>query len=349
MQGKCKMQLDKFCADHHKYDTSLPFVDIWSEEGDLELPFLIENAKGQGMIHRDSIIVLQGKPKQGKSTAALCFAMALLAGEFIGLKAHESGCDVLWIDTEMGIRECKKRLRLAMESVGLDQKRIAGRLKFLSLKSISKEGNKRTEAVERAVREVCPDFVVLDGVADLVRDVNKFDECADVMERLGMIVERHHIALLTLIHENKQDEKARGHLGSVTDQKAYELYAVKNGKADYLCGRGEPCEGFSFSFADGGIPAPAADVLRNEWTEALQKWAEVFKALPDGGRNASGYRYSELWKAYRDFTSASESSSKRAIKQSVEDGILIQEGEGKEVRYRYAFPLTPTEFEDEVL
>jgi hypothetical protein len=233
--------------------------------------------------------------------------------------------------------------------VGLDQKRIAGRLKFLSLKSISKEGNKRTEAVERAVREVCPDFVVLDGVADLVRDVNKFDECADVMERLGMIVERHHIALLTLIHENKQDEKARGHLGSVTDQKAYELYAVKNGKVDYLCGRGEPCEGFSFSFADGGIPAPATDVVRNEWTEALQKWAEVFKALPDGGSNPSGYKYSELWKAYRDFTSTSDRTCRRAVESAVKDSILAKEGEGRETRYKFAYPLTLTEDEDEDL
>ena len=337
MQGKCKMQLGKFCADHHKYVESLPLVDIWSDEGDLELPFLIENAKGQGMIHRDSIIVLQGKPKQGKSTAALCFAMALLAGEFIGLKAHESGCDVLWIDTEMGIRECKKRLRRAMESVGLDQKRIAGRLKFLSLKAISKEGNKRTEAVERAVREVCPDFVVLDGVADLVRDVNKFDECADVMERLGMIVERHHIALLTLIHENKQDEKARGHLGSVTDQKAYELYAVKNGKVDYLCGRGEPCDGFSFSFADGGIPAPATDVVRNEWTEALQKWAEVFKALPDGGRNASGYRYTELKQTYIKVYVCAERTAEDAIASAANKGVLLKEGEKKKATYKLCF------------
>lgn len=340
-----KIKWGKFCADHHKYEESLPLADIWDESEEEELPYLIENAKGQGMIHRDSIISVQGKEKEGKSTAALCFAMALLAGEFNGLKAHESNCKVLWIDTEMGIRECTKRLRKAMESMGLSKEHLGERLQFLTLKT--KEEGERIKLTERAIKELYPDFVVLDGIADLACDVNDPKESPAILRRLGVLVEELHIALLTIIHENKNDDNSRGHLGSLVNKKAYELYSVKNGRVDYLRGRGEPCEGFSFGFGDGGIPV--TDIMRNKFTECLEKWAEVFKTLPDGGRNASGYKHSELWKAYRDCTPACERSSKEAIKQAVKDGILIKEGKDKTARYKYAFPLAPTEFEDEVL
>lgn len=330
-----KIKWDKFCQDHHKYEKMSERESIYDESEEKELPCLIENAKGQGMIHRDSIIVLQGKPKQGKSTAALCFVMAIMKGEFNGLKAREDNCKVLWIDTEMGRRESKRRLRGAMDSIDLDKNSVERRLEFLPLKTIPKD--ERIDSVERNIEDFSPDFVVLDGVADLVRDINNADECAKVMERLGIIVEQRHIALLTLIHENKQDAKSRGHLGSSADQKAFGLYSVKNGKVDYLFGRGETCEGFSFGFGEGGIPAPAVEVVRNEWTECMEKWAEVFKSLPDGGKRDSGYKNKELQQGYTTKYRYSPRTAQDAIKSAVSKGVLLQNGEGQKTVYKLCF------------
>ena len=135
----------------------------------------------------------------------------------------------------------------------------------------------------------------------------------------------------------------------MTDQKAYELYAVKNGKVDYLCGRGEPCEGFSFSFGEGGIPVPATDVVRNEWTEAMQKWAEVFKALPEGGNRPSGYQNHELWRKYQEIYASCEATCKDKVKQAVEIGVLVKKGKNKGARYWSAFPITPIQEVDDEL
>lgn len=332
------MKLHRFCVDHAKYQKSLTYIDIFQgNPEDMEVPYLIEHGE-EKMLHRHNLTVMQGKKKQGKTAGAICFVMALLAGEYNGLKSHESNPTVLWVDTEMGDAETRKRMRLMVDKLGIDRETACERLKVISLKTVPKANEMRLTALERAIQEVCPDLVVLDGVADMVRDFNQSDECFEVLERLGAIVEETGIALLTMIHENRQDGNAKGHAGAACDQKAYEIYAVKKeehgSSVKYIEGRGAPCTGFQFAFDDNGVPVPPPDVVNREFSECLETWYGVVAFLPP---SEDGYRHKDLVTAYTGKYNCTARTAKNAIASAVGKGALLREGERKNVIYKLCF------------
>lgn len=62
--------------------------------------------------------------------------------------------------------------------------------------------------------------VIIDGVADLVLDVNDAEECNGIVAELHAQAIRYDCAILTVIHKNPGTEKVRGHLGSQIERKA---------------------------------------------------------------------------------------------------------------------------------
>ncbi|MDB6036107.1 MAG: topoisomerase [Verrucomicrobiales bacterium] len=62
--------------------------------------------------------------------------------------------------------------------------------------------------------------VLIDGVADLVVDVNDPAECNAFVAELHSIAIRHDCPIICVIHFNPGSEKARGHLGSQLERKA---------------------------------------------------------------------------------------------------------------------------------
>lgn len=330
------MNLQRFCQDHGNYQRSLPYIDIFNGNlEDMEVPYLIEHGD-EKMLHRYNIAVMQGKKKQGKTTGAICFVMALLAGEYNGLKAHQANPVVLWVDAEMGDSETRKRMRLMVDKLGISEKTAYERLKVLSLKTIPKAKYMRLEALETAIKEVSPDLVVLDGIADMVKDFNQSDECFEVLERLGVIVERTGIALLTMIHENRQDGNAKGHAGAACDQKAYELYAIRKeeygSSVEYLDGRGAPCTGFKFAFDENGVPVPPPAVVQSEFAKCLEVWNEIIVSLPV---KQEGYTNKELVAAYMEKYGCKDRKAKEAIASAVYKGVLLKEGVSKSSKVRY--------------
>ena len=62
--------------------------------------------------------------------------------------------------------------------------------------------------------------VIIDGVADLVLDVNDAEECNGIVAELHSLAIRYDCAILCVIHKNPGSEKVRGHLGSQIERKA---------------------------------------------------------------------------------------------------------------------------------
>ncbi len=62
--------------------------------------------------------------------------------------------------------------------------------------------------------------VIIDGVADLVLDVNSAEECNGLVAELHMLAIKHDCPILGVIHKNPGSEKVRGHLGSQLERKA---------------------------------------------------------------------------------------------------------------------------------
>ena len=77
-----------------------------------------------------------------------------------------------------------------------------------------------------AIDLCCPDLVILDGVRDLVDDINNGQLAHDVTERLMRVAQQARCCIVCVIHQNKaaEDRTLRGSIGTELTNKAFEVY-----------------------------------------------------------------------------------------------------------------------------
>ena len=77
-----------------------------------------------------------------------------------------------------------------------------------------------------ALKAYKPDIVIIDGIADLLLDINDGPKAIQLMEELLGLSDVYNCNIVTIIHLNRSGEKnnLRGWLGSVMLQKSYEVF-----------------------------------------------------------------------------------------------------------------------------
>ena len=85
---------------------------------------------------------------------------------------------------------------------------------------------KRREVVEAAVRTVQPDIVIIDGIKDLITDINDAVQATQIMEHLMALAQRYNCCIVNVLHQNKSeaDRNMRGSIGTELTNKAFEVY-----------------------------------------------------------------------------------------------------------------------------
>ena len=85
---------------------------------------------------------------------------------------------------------------------------------------------KRRTVVEAAVRTVQPDIVIIDGIKDLITDINDAVQATHIMEHLMALAQRYNCCIVNVLHQNKSeaDRNMRGSIGTELTNKAFEVY-----------------------------------------------------------------------------------------------------------------------------
>jgi len=85
---------------------------------------------------------------------------------------------------------------------------------------------KRRAVVEAAVRTVQPDIVIIDGIKDLITDINDAVQATHIMEHLMALAQRYNCCIVNVLHQNKSeaDRNMRGSIGTELTNKAFEVY-----------------------------------------------------------------------------------------------------------------------------
>ncbi|MHA6697046.1 AAA family ATPase [Chryseobacterium sp. A321] len=103
-------------------------------------------------------------------------------------------------------------------------------------------------------------FVVIDGIRDLVYDINDPKEASEIAGKLLKWSEEKNIHIVTVLHQNKGDGNARGHLGTELVNKSETVLAVEKKENSEIsvvspvqCRNREP-EPFAFEIDEYGIP-----------------------------------------------------------------------------------------------
>lgn len=316
------------------------YLDVTGEDAPID--FLFTQGGKYGIIARANLHTLQGTKKAGKSAAGLALIVAALKGDFIGITASREDLAVLWIDTEQDKNTLRKKAKAVLSMAGLDTP--PDRLKIVTLRGYGGPAD-ALAATLQAIEENAADFVFLDGVVDLCQAFNDEEKSRDVVRQLEAHAEKYGAAILGLIHTNKKDNEARGHLGAIMVQKSAEIYQVdKEGdtaKVTQPFSRFAPVPPFSFSFADDFKIAPAGDAIDRAKAETRARFAPFFQ---EAKRITAG----ELAGAYADALGCSTRQAQREIKAATAAGVLFPSQEGRKVFYSYLFPAIVEDAEDEI-
>ena len=162
---------------------------------------------------------------------------------------------VLVFDTEQSKDQIKKTYDRVKK---ITQKNNTPNLNVFSLRSF--KTNERLDVIKKFIRHYKDTLVVvIDGIRDLLYDINNITESTELVSGLLQIAEEYNIHIVNVIHQNKSDNNARGHLGSEIFFKSEVglMVSLKNNSISIVSpkfSRHEPFDPFSFGVDETGTP-----------------------------------------------------------------------------------------------
>jgi len=249
--------------------------------------------------------MIKGKAKSRKS-----FFLSILFASFFNDifetfsgKVDDQNKKAMYFDTEQHrydvLRIFKRILRLS----GSDFKQL---IDVYPLRKFN--AAERLKMIETAIYQK-PDLklVIIDGIRDLVTSINDEDQASMITSKLLKWSEELNIHIIIVLHENKGDNNARGHLGTECMNKAEIVFSLardtENKEISAIifenCRRIKDPEPIAFTVND----QTALPEIVNEW-QAYKKPAsnkyedkseiEKYKLLIEVYSNGEQFKYSEL-------------------------------------------------------
>jgi hypothetical protein len=102
-----------------------------------------------------------------------------------------------------------------------------GLLEVFNVRAV--EWKQRRALLKEAVVHCQPDLVIVDGIRDLVNDINDGVLAQEVMEELLHLATQQNCCIVCVLHQNKgsEDHNLRGWIGTELMNKAFEVYACE--------------------------------------------------------------------------------------------------------------------------
>ena len=259
---------------------------------------------------RGELVAFTGKAKSGKTFVMSMMMAAASASEVLAFhRATFEPLQVLWFDTEQSDQSTQDILRNRIVPMvissppesggargGLNERtdslvqtsppagtppNSGGEIFPESLYDIF---NVRTESwTERlpllmAAIDLChPDLVILDGVRDLVDDINNGQLAHEVTERLMQVAQHTRCCIVCVIHQNKaaEDRTLRGSIGTELTNKAFEVYECEKLPSrtfvltQKLTRKYDITESLYFTVDDSGLPRQVGAPQETGLTKAV--------------------------------------------------------------------------------
>ena len=196
---------------------------------------------GKPCFPRRELVAITGKAKSGKTFVtsmlmACCQSRDVLAFQRIGDEPFR----VLWYDTEQSDESTqdilKNRIIRLLNNTNTNLTNPTNNsCNLWSEKSIDVFNvrgvawKERRDLLREAVTRCKPDLVIVDGIRDLVNDINDGVLAQEVMEELMHLATEHNCCIVCVLHQNKsgEDHNLRGWIGTELMNKAFEVYSCE--------------------------------------------------------------------------------------------------------------------------
>ena len=193
---------------------------------------------GKPCFPRRELVAITGKAKSGK-TFVTSMLMARGASPLPppngGGELMRNGTDplkILWYDTEQSDESTQDILknrvfRMVTPAPDLFSQRSGELFDVFNVRAV--EWKERRSLLKEAVEWYRPDLVIVDGIRDLVNDINDGVLAQEVMEELLHLATACNCCIVCVLHQNKgsEDHNLRGWIGTELMNKAFEVYACE--------------------------------------------------------------------------------------------------------------------------
>lgn len=212
---------------------------------------------------------VQAPPKSKKTFFISLLGSVFLSGtnNFGGnIKGHRKDECLVHFDTEQGNFHAQKVFRRVLD---MNEGNDAGCYHTFGLRTLGYK--ERIDFIEyylyNKLENKCG-VVIIDGIADLVSDVNNLEESNNVVQKIMKWSAELDCHIITVIHSNFGSDKPTGHLGSFLEKKTetqiqLEVNTVNKELVTVSCkrSRGFPFETFSFKVNNHGLPEVEGDLF----------------------------------------------------------------------------------------
>ena len=206
------------------------------------------------------LVANTGKAKSGKTLFLSIVMACCLKKNVLGLeRIRETPIRVLWYDTEQSAQSTQNILVhriIPLSHQELENSRIDvstskdsedSKEPAINDNSCSINGNscsdlndqffvfnvrgigweKRRELLTVAISEIQPDLVIVDGIKDLITDINDGTQATMVVEDQMGLAQTYNCCIVDVLHQNKSDtdRNMRGWIGTELTNKAFEAWA----------------------------------------------------------------------------------------------------------------------------
>ena len=282
-----------------------------------------------------NLTAITAQAKVGKSALVSALTAAAMTPDAmeadcltaVGFNAH--GRAMLYFDTEQSPDDFWHAVNRAKRRAKAEA--VPGWLSAYSIADMPSRTSRR--AIRLAMEDAslaCEGVfaVIIDGVADLVADVNDAEECNGLVAELHALAIQHDCNIIGVIHKNPGSEKVRGHLGSQLERKAEtNLNMEKDGDVTVVWSakqRRAPIDkdtGPRFRW-DDELKMHMTVAADTERPKAIGKIMELHDMAVEAFNGAGSLRYVDLVKALIKTRDMSEPTAKRKIGEMRKNSIL---------------------------
>jgi hypothetical protein len=301
--------------DAANFDAAAWIKEQWrttliTEEPPEKIPLIFINGTTVATPENHSLII--GKKKSRKT-----LLLAWLVGQYPG----DISKDILFFDTEQG----KRRVWKVQNKI----KQLTGReVPIFSLRGKSREDRKRI--IDETIRRwpTRPLIVIVDGIRDLVHDINKAEEVMPLIEWMESLLVEFDIHFMNVLHMNKNDFNARGMLGTELTNKCETVIAVEKDEKTELSkvycesSRDEPFSEFFFYHDENGLPALfSGENIKGQKVDEPEMRARL-KCVFDG----EILRYSEVIKGIKIHFEVGDTKAEQLLGKFQRNGWIVRNG-----------------------
>lgn len=209
---------------------------------------------------------------------------------------------------------------------------------FFSLRG--KSHKERREAIADTIASwpVKPQLIVIDGIRDLMSNINDPDESTDTMTLIERLTTQHNIHIIDVLHLNKTDSSARGHIGTeLLNKSEMNIELTLDEKTTYTevkceSSRRHAFQPFMFTHAPNGLPEVVGQKIGPDAVKDEEQRHNLRLIFEDGDLG-----YSDLIEHIKQYFKVGTNKAGYLMGDFRKKGWLIKVGTGgtKDSKYHY--------------